>query len=148
MSVIRVESSHDVAAPQQQVYRVIADYKKEERQRWLPPNVGDYALEKGGQGKGTVYSYRLKVGNRERAYRMTVAEPRPGSQLTESDTGSSLVTTWTVVAQGSGSRVSIRTEWQGHGGVGGFFERLFAPAALKRVYDDELGRLASYVTSG
>jgi len=28
--------------------------------------------------------------------------------------------------------------------VGGFFERLFAPRALKRVYDDELARLAAY----
>nr|MDA8116554.1 hypothetical protein [Actinomycetota bacterium] len=27
------------------------------------------------------------------------------------------------------------------GGVGGIFERLFAPRVMKRIYEDELGRL-------
>ena len=66
--------------------------------------------------------------------------------LTERDANSSLTTTWTVSRQGDGSRVTLRTEWQGAGGVGGFFERLFAPAALKRVYADTLSRLDRYAT--
>ena len=64
--------------------------------------------------------------------------------LTESDTGSSLVTTWTVTPEGRDSRVRIRTRWQGAGGVGGFFERLFAPRVLRGIYADELERLDRY----
>ena len=32
----------------------------------------------------------------------------------------------------------------GAGGVGGVFERLFAPRVLRRLYDDELSRLDTY----
>ena len=37
----------------------------------------------------------------------------------------------------------ITTEWEGSGGIGGFFERTFAPGVLRRLYADELNRLAS-----
>src|SRR6266568_3658011 len=75
---------------------------------------------------------------------MRVDEPEPGRVLTESDTGSSLVTTWTVTPEGHGSRVRVETRWQGAGGVGGVFERLFAPRVLRGIYSDELGRLDRY----
>jgi len=146
VALIRVEAETTVATPPKKVYRLIADYKKDERARWLPPNYSEYEVEQGGSGDGTVYRYKLKVGNRERAYRMAVSEPKRGSILSEKDTSSTLTTTWTVTAQGADSRVALRTEWQGHGGMGGFFERLFAPRALKRLYDDELARLAAYAT--
>ena len=145
MALIQVQSETTVAAPPKKVYRLIADYKGA-RARWLPPNYSDFAVEQGGVGNGTVFGYKLKVGNRERAYRLAVSEPKRGSILTEKDTGSTLTNTWTVTAQGNSSRVTLRTEWQGHGGVGGFFERLCAPRALKRVYDDELARLAAHAT--
>ena len=41
-------------------------------------------------------------------------------------------------------QVRISTTWQGAGGVGGFFERLFAPRVLRRIYADELNRLDAY----
>jgi len=40
--------------------------------------------------------------------------------------------------------VLISTIWNGTGGVGGFFERLFAPRVLRRMYADELTRLDRY----
>jgi hypothetical protein len=43
------------------------------------------------------------------------------------------------------SLVQISTSWQGAGGIGGFFERTFAPRAMKAIYEDELHRLATYV---
>jgi len=33
---------------------------------------------------------------------------------------------------------------KGAGGIGGFFERLFAPRVMRRVYVDELARLDRY----
>jgi hypothetical protein len=35
----------------------------------------------------------------------------------------------------------VRTTWNGAGGIGGFFERTFAPKGLRRVYLDLLSRL-------
>ena len=75
---------------------------------------------------------------------MTMDEPQPGRVITESDTGSSLVTTFTVLAEGTSSRVTISTLWQGAGGIGGVFEKLFAPRVLRRIYLDELERLNAY----
>ena len=54
------------------------------------------------------------------------------------------MTTWTVTPEGSACQVRIATTWQGAGGVGGVFERLFAPRVLRRLYDDELSRLDAY----
>ncbi len=45
---------------------------------------------------------------------------------------------------GDRSRVRIETRWEGAKGIGGFFERLFAPPSLRRIYGDELRRLDRY----
>ena len=75
---------------------------------------------------------------------MRVDEPEPGRVLTESDTGSSLVTTTTVTPRDSASSVHISTTWNGAGGIGGFFEKTFAPRAMRAIYADELERLDAY----
>jgi hypothetical protein len=71
---------------------------------------------------------------------MKVAEPEPGRILTESDTGSSLVTTTTVSPRGGTSLVQISTAWDGAGGIGGVFERMFAPRVMRAIYAEELKR--------
>ena len=75
---------------------------------------------------------------------MRVDEPEPGRVLTESDTGSSLVTTTTVSPQDGASLVRIATTWDGARGIGGLFERLFAPRVMRAIYTDELERLNTY----
>jgi hypothetical protein len=57
---------------------------------------------------------------------------------------SSAVTTFTVAEQGAASLVRITTAWDGAGGIGGFFERMFAPRVLRAIYADELKRLDAY----
>ena len=143
MAEIRIAAEGDVAAPAEEVYGYIADYR-EHHPRFLPPAFSNYEVEAGGMGEGTVVSFRLKAGMRERVYRMRVTEPSPGSVLVESDLDSSLVTTFTVTPQGSGSRVQIATQWQGAGGIGGFFERTFAPGVLRKLYGEELTNLDRY----
>jgi hypothetical protein len=54
------------------------------------------------------------------------------------------VTTFTVTPDGESSRVEISTQWQGAGGIGGFFERLFAPRVMRGIYVNELERLNAY----
>lgn len=68
---------------------------------------------------------------------MRVDEPQPGSVITETDQGSSLVTTFTVTPAGDGCVVRIESAWNG----GGFFERTFAPRVMRKMYADELTRL-------
>jgi hypothetical protein len=47
---------------------------------------------------------------------------------------------------GSGrSKVVATTRWQGAGGIGGFFERTFAPKGLNRIYDEILAKFAAEV---
>ncbi|HEY3482577.1 MAG TPA: SRPBCC family protein, partial [Streptomyces sp.] len=58
----------------------------------------------------------------------------------------SMVTTWTVTPSGEGrSKVVTTTTWQGAGGIGGFFERTFAPKGLNGIYDAVLAKLAADV---
>jgi hypothetical protein len=143
MTELSVRAERLVGAPAELAYRCIADYRTH-HPRFLPPAFSDFHVEQGGVGAGTVHSFQLTAGGRTRTYRMRVEEPEPGRVLTESDTGSSLVTTWTVTPEGRDCRVRIETRWQGAGGIGGVFERLFAPRVLQRIYADELERLDRY----
>ncbi len=54
------------------------------------------------------------------------------------------MTRFTVTPQGQGCEVAITTTWKGAGGIGGFFEKTFAPKALRGIYADELARLDAY----
>ena len=145
MGEIRVESERMVGARQAALFMLVADY--DSRPRYLPPNFEDWRVEQGGLGGGTVVSYRLRAGKRERAYRMSVEEETVGSVLVERDAGSSLVTSWTLVEEGPArTRVRITSRWRGTGGVAGLFEARFAPLGLRRIYDDLLARLDRLAT--
>lgn len=148
MSHIRVETERVVAARPEEVYSVLSDYK-EQRPKILTPNFLEYTVEKGGRGAGTEVRYRLHAARRERPYHIRVKEPLKGTVLTEQDTNSSLVTTWTImpVQDGQQTNVHIISEWQGGSGIGGFFERTFAPLGLRRIYRTMLASLASLVAS-
>ena len=142
MSHIHVETERVIDAPPAEVFAFLADYKTK-HPMILTPNFLEYAVERGGVGAGTVISYRLHAGGRERPYRMQIDEPEAGKILREHDTNSSLFTTWTV-DQGPNprqSRVTVATHWEGGSGMGGFFERTFAPMGLRGIYSDMLNRL-------
>jgi len=143
MAEMRVTAERSIAAPADRVYRLIADYR-EHHPRFLPPAFSDVRVEQGGVGAGTVISFRLSVGGRSRRYRAVVAEPQPGRVLTEADSATGSVTTFTVMPEGDASRVRIETTWPGATGVQGFFERLLAPRLLGKLYADELERLDRY----
>ena len=143
MARIVVSADGMVDAPAETVYRYIADMR-EHHPRFLPPAFSDFRVESGGVGAGTVLHYKVTAGGRTREFRTKVAEPEPGRVLTESDTNSSSVTTFTVSPQGAASLVRISTSWDGAGGIGGVFERMFAPRVLRAIYADELKRLDAY----
>src|SRR5579863_6235257 len=141
MGTLVASAERQVGAPADEVYRYIADHR-EHHPHFLPPAFSDFEVVSGGVGAGTTTRFKVTAGGRTREYRMTVAEPEPGRTMTESDSGSTLVTTWTITPRDDAtSTVRISSSWQGAGGVGGFFERLFAPAAAGRIYAEELRRL-------
>jgi ribosome-associated toxin RatA of RatAB toxin-antitoxin module len=142
MAKILISVERTMAAPADTVYRCIADMH--DHPDFLPPAFSDFQIESGGVGAGTVTRFKVTAGGRSREYRMQIAEPEPGRILTESDTSSSLITTWTVTPQGDASVVQVSTTWDGAAGIGGFFERTFAPRAMRPIYADELERLDAY----
>jgi uncharacterized protein YndB with AHSA1/START domain len=146
VGTIHVSAERTVDAPPETVYSYLSDMR-EHHPRFLPPAFSDFQVEAGGVGAGTIARFKVTAGGRTRDYRMHVAEPEPGRVLTESDSNSSLVTTFTVTGQDGDagrSHVRISTTWQGAGGIGGFFERMFAPRAMRGLYADELERLNAY----
>jgi uncharacterized protein YndB with AHSA1/START domain len=142
MGKVEASAERTIDAPAGQVYGHLADMHQ--HPRFLPPAFSDFQVEEGGVGAGTVTRFAVTAGGRTRTYRMRVTEPDPGRVLVESDANSSLVTTFNVEPQGGKSLVSISTSWDGASGIGGFFERTFAPKALRRIYLDELDRLNAY----
>ena len=141
MSQVVATAERIVRAPAEQVLTALADYEAT-RPRLLPEQFSDYRVESGGQGAGTRVHWRFAAtSKRVRDQLLTVTEPVAGT-LVESDANSSMVTTWTVhPADAGAATVRVRTTWNGAGGIGGFFERTFAPKGLRRVYAEILGRL-------
>ena len=143
MGTIRVSAERAIDAPPATVYGYLADMR-EHHPKFLPDAFSDFTVVQGGVGAGTVTRFKVTAGRRTREYQMNVDEPEPGRVLTETDAKSSLVTTFTVTPDGAGSRVRIETTWDGAGGIGGIFERLFAPRVMQGIYADELDRLNAY----
>ena len=144
MGIVHAEAEGVVGGPPARVYEVLADYKQH-HPKIVPDEFTEFSVEEGGVGAGTIFRFRMIAGGRNRICRMKVDEPEPGRVLREADLESTLVTTFTVVPEGDGSRVKIVTRWTGAKGIGGFFERLFAPRVLRRLYRVELGKLDAYV---
>jgi uncharacterized protein YndB with AHSA1/START domain len=141
--MVYVVAEGTVGAPAERVYALIADCQQH-HPKFVPPSFEDFKVEEGGVGAGTIFSFTSHAARRTRHFRMRVDEPEPGRVLTETDLGSSMVTTWTLTPQGGQTVVKIETRWNGAGGIKGFFEGLFAPPAMRRIYADELRRLDQY----
>ncbi|WP_199430957.1 SRPBCC family protein [Qaidamihabitans albus] len=140
MGQVTATAERTIDAPPEKVRALVADYT-ETRPKILTEHYRDYEVTEGGTGAGTVARWKLQAtSKRVRDVAATVTEPEPGT-LVETDGNSSMVTTWTVREAGSGSLVQLRTSWEGAGGIGGFFEKTFAPGGLKRIYEGVLANL-------
>jgi hypothetical protein len=140
---VTASATQTVSAPPERVLAFLRDYHQA-RPSILPDSYSRYRVEEGGDGQGTVFSYHIKSGPTERDFRMRAEES--DGRLIERDELSSFTTTWTVGQAATGSTVTVESSWVGGGGIGGFFERLFAPMGLRRVYGELLERLAASFT--
>jgi len=134
-----------IDAPVATLRAALADYEKV-RPQILTEQFSEYRVEAGGNGAGTRAHWKLAATKRRtRDCLVDVVESIDGS-LVERDANSSMVTTWLVEPVEAGrSRVRATTTWNGAGGIGGFFERTFAPKGLARIYDGVLAKLEDVV---
>jgi hypothetical protein len=146
MGQVRAVTSRQVGASAQTVFEALADYATV-RPKILPAQYSDYAVREGGFGAGTVVSWRLAATERRtREVLARVSQP-VAFTLVEADENSSMRVTWTVSGQGEVALVTVEAVWNGAAGIGGFFERRFAPKGLNRIHDQVLAGLAAYVES-
>lgn len=141
MGQVKATAQRTFNAPAEQVFAALADYSGT-RSKMLTEHFSEYEVRQGGAGDGTVVHWKLAAtSKRVRDCLFTVTVPEDGT-LVERDANSSMVTTWTVTPEDAGSKVAVETTWTGAGGIGGFFERTFAPGGLTKIYDAQLAKLA------
>jgi carbon monoxide dehydrogenase subunit G len=135
-----------IDAPPEDVVAALSDYR-EVRPRILTEHYRDYRVEEGGQGAGTVAHWVLQA-TAKRQRDQTVDVDADVASVVERDRNSSMVTTWTVEPAGEGrSSVTVDARWNGATGVGGFFERLFAPRGLQRIHSGVLTNLGQHLAA-
>ncbi|MFD5700016.1 SRPBCC family protein [Streptomyces lasiicapitis] len=145
MAQVEATTERIIAAQPEGVFDALADYSGT-RAKILSEHFSEYEVREGGDGEGTLVHWKLQAtSKRIRDCLLEVTEPTDG-ELVEKDRNSSMVTTWRVTPGGEGaSRVVVTTVWDGAGGIGGFFEKTFAPKGLGRIYDAVLDKLAAEV---
>ncbi|MEU7134343.1 SRPBCC family protein [Streptomyces sp. NPDC046261] len=148
MGQVEATTERIIAAGAEDVFDALADYSGT-RAKLLPEHFSEYEVREGGDGEGTLVHWKLQAtSKRVRDCLLEVSEPSTG-QLVEKDRNSTMVTTWTVTPAGEGSsKVVVTSTWTGATGIGGFFERAFAPKGLGRIYDAVLARLAEETEGG
>ena len=146
MGQISATQSIDIAAAPDAVIGALADYN-EVRPAILPEQYRDYAVIKGGNGDGTVVHWILQAtSKRQRDVKATVSVVP--DTVTERDENSTMVTTYQVSAAGNGSKVTTTTTWNSQAsGIGGFFEKTFAPKGLARIQAAQLANLKKRLES-
>ena len=139
MGQVSASSTVLINAAPEAVLAAVADYQTV-RPKILSSHYSNYSVLEGGQGAGTVATWKLQA-TKSRSRDVKAAVDVAGKTVIEKDANSTLVTNWTVAPAGTGSTVTVKTSWTGAGGVKGFFEKTFAPLGLRKIQDEVLGNL-------
>ena len=143
MGQVSASSTVLINAEPDAVLAAVADYQTV-RPKILSSHYSGYQVLEGGQGAGTVATWKLQATeSRVRDVKATVDVA--GHTVIEKDANSTMVTNWTVAPAGPGSSVTVKTTWQGAGGVKGFFEKTFAPLGLRKIQAEVLENLKKQV---
>src|SRR5882757_5841796 len=127
MGQVTATTHKTFSATPERVFAALSDYDGT-RAKLLTEHFSEYEVREGGQGSGTIVHWKLAAtSKRIRDCLLSVSTPRDNT-LEERDANSSMVTTWTVSPAGEGTQVQVETTWNGASGIGGSFERTFAPA--------------------
>ena len=143
MGQVSASSSVLINAEPAAVLAAVADYQNV-RPKILSSHFSDYQVLQGGHGQGTVARWKLQA-TKSRVRDVQASVDVAGHAVIEKDTNSTMVNNWTVAPAGTGATVTLRTSWNGAGGVKGFFEKTFAPLGLKKIQAEVLENLKSEV---
>jgi len=143
MGQVSAASSVVINAAPEVVLGAVADYQTI-RPKILSSHYSDYQVVQGGQGQGTVAKWKLHA-TKSRVRDVEAHVDVAGHTVIEKDANSSMVTNWTVAPAGTRSTVTTKTSWEGASGIGGFFEKTFAPPAMKRIQGEVLANLKKEV---
>lgn len=143
MGQVSATSTILIDAEPAKVLDAIADYATL-RPKILSPHYSEYRVLKGGQGQGTVAAWKLQA-TESRSRQVEATIDVAGRTVIEKDANSSLLTNWTVAPAGPGSSVTVKTTWNGAGGIKGFFEKTFAPLGLRKIQAEVLANLKKEV---
>lgn len=148
MAQVHAVTDHHVQAPVAEVRAALADYQAV-RPAILTEHYRDYRVVEGGVGDGTVVAWTLQATSKRSRDVLADVSITADGDVVERDRNSTLITTYRVTAHGdSVSHVRVETTWQGAGGIGGFFERTFAPKGLDRIHTAVLERLDAHLRDG
>src|SRR6478752_3747223 len=139
MGQVSASSTVLINAEPDTVLAAVADYQTV-RPKILSSHYRDYQVLEGGQGAGTVATWKLQA-TKSRVRDVKASVDVAGKTVIEKDANSTMVTNWTVAPAGTGSTVTVKTSWSGAGGVKGFFEKTFAPLGLKKIQAETLENL-------
>ncbi|CAM3902769.1 SRPBCC family protein [Mycobacterium frederiksbergense] len=139
MGQVSASSTVLIDAAPEAVLAAVADYQTV-RPKILSSHYSNYSVLQGGQGAGTVVTWKLQA-TESRSRDVKASVDVAGKTVIEKDANSTLVTNWTVAPAGTGSTVTVKTSWNGAGGIKGFFEKTFAPLGLRKIQDEVLGNL-------
>ena len=143
MGQVSASSTILIDAEPATVLDAVADYTTV-RPRILSPHYSEYRVLQGGQGQGTVAAWKLQA-TKSRSRQVQAAVDLAGRTVIEKDANSTLVTNWTVAPAGPGASVTVKTMWNGAGGIKGFFEKTFAPLGLRKIQAEVLANLKKVV---
>ena len=145
MAQVTSRTQRTIDAPADRVRAALADYQSV-RPAILTDHYREYRVESGGHGAGSRVHWKLQATKKRVRDQLVEVSTPAEDRIVERDTNSSMVTTWTVTPQGDDrSVVAVETTWNGAGGIGGFFERTFAPKGLQRIHDGILSNLVGAV---
>lgn len=136
MAQVTATAERTIEAPAETVSTALADYETV-RPQILTEHYSEYRVEPDGKVHWKLAATQKRVRDQ------LVSVDRPDhATIVERDANSSMVTTWTVTSEGTHrSTVRVVTTWNGAGGIGGFFERTFAPTGLRRIHEGVLANL-------
>ena len=143
MGQVSASSTVLINAEPDTVLAAVADYQTV-RPEILSSHYSGYQVLEGGQGAGTVATWKLQA-TKSRVRDVKASVDVAGRTVIEKDANSTMVINWTVAPAGTGSSVTVKTSWKGAGGIGGFFEKTFAPLGLRKIQAEVLENLKSNV---
>lgn len=140
MPATHAEVSAVIPVSPQVVYDILRDYAEAHPAILPKPWFGALTVHQGGRGAGTVFSFSMNLLGKRMHYHMEVTEPSP-MRLVESDHEKGIRTSFAVVSEGFGARVTIRTDWQSAESVAGWLERISTAPLLRQIYRQQLALL-------